>query len=60
MFRITYVGESTFSTMKQVKSKNKNRMADETLDDSLRLATTNTGIDKERIVSEKPRPQESH
>jgi len=31
-------GESTFSTMKQVKSKNRNRMAGETLDDSLRLA----------------------
>jgi len=26
--------------MKQVKSKNTNRMADETLDDSLRLVTT--------------------
>jgi len=35
-------------------------MAAETLDDSLRLATTNTGIDKGRIVSEKPQPQASH
>jgi len=42
----TYVYESTFSTMKQVKSKSRNRMADETLDDNLRLAATNTGIDK--------------
>jgi len=32
------VCESTFSTMKQVKSKNRNRMAEETLDDSLRRA----------------------
>jgi len=47
----TYVCESTFSTMKQVKSKNKNRMASETLDDSLRLATNNTGIEKGTIVS---------
>jgi len=35
-------------------------MADETLDDSLRLATTNTGIDKGTMVSEKLRPQECH
>jgi len=32
-------------------------MADETLDDSLRLAATNTGIAKRTIVSEKPRLQ---
>jgi len=51
MFGNTYVCESTFSTMKQVKSKNKNRMAGETLDDSLRLATNNTGIEKGTIVS---------
>jgi len=30
----------------QIYSKNRNRMADETLDDSLRLAATNTGIVK--------------
>jgi len=34
MFRNTYVCESTFSTMNHVKSKNRNQMADETLDDS--------------------------
>jgi len=38
MFENTYVCESTFYTIKQVKSKNRNRMADETLNDSLRLA----------------------
>jgi len=32
-FGNTYVYESTFSTMKQVKSKNRNRMADETQED---------------------------
>jgi len=35
-------------------------MADEKLDDSLRLATTDIGIDTETIVSENPRPQVSH
>jgi len=30
-------------------------MAGRTLDDSVRLATTNTGIDKATIMSEKPR-----
>jgi len=37
-FGNTNVCESTFSTMKQVTSINRNRMADETLDDSLKLA----------------------
>jgi len=55
MFGNTYACESTFSTMKQIKSKNRSRLADETLDDSLRLAST-SGIEKEMIVSEKPRP----
>jgi len=38
MFGNTYVCESTFSTMKQVKSINKIRMVDEIPDDSVRLA----------------------
>ena len=60
MFGSTYVCESTFSTMKQIKSKNRNRMVNETLENSLRLATTNVGIDVKTIVSDKPRPQASH
>jgi len=32
-------------------------MAGETLDNSLRVATTNTGIDKGTILSEKPPSQ---
>jgi len=40
-----YVCKSTISTMKQVKSKNRYRMADERLDDSLLLATTKISID---------------
>ena len=51
----TYVCVSKFSTIKQVKSENRNRIADETLDD-----TTGTGIDKEAMLSGKPRPQASH
>jgi len=60
VFGNTYVCEITSSGMKHVKSKSKNRMANETLDHSLRLATTNVGIDKERTVSDKDRPQASH
>jgi len=48
----------TLSTMKQVKFENRNRMADEALDDSFRLATT--GIAKGTMVSEKPRRQATH
>ena len=49
VFRITYMCESIYIFfMKQVKFKNTNRMAAETLNDSLRLA--NTGNDKEMIV----------
>ena len=42
MFGSTYVCEITFSTVKQVRCKNTNRMAGETLDDSLSLVTTIT------------------
>jgi len=60
MFGSKYVCESTFSTMKQVKFENTNRMSDVTLDYSHRLATTKTGIDKGAIVSEKSWPHTSH
>ena len=55
-----YACESTFSTMKQVKFKNRDRMADETLDDIHRLAAAKHGTDKGTMVSKKPRPQASH
>ena len=48
------VRESIFSTMKQAKFKNRNRMTNETLDDSLWLAATKNDIDKGTIVSVKP------
>jgi len=38
MSESTHMCESTFSVMKQVKSENKNQMAGEALDYSLRLA----------------------
>jgi len=52
--------ESTYifyDEARQIYSKNRNLMADETLDDILRLAATNTGIAIGTIVSEKPRLQ---
>ena len=49
MFESTYVCESTFSTMKLDKSRNRNRMANQ-LDNCLRLATTSIDIDIETIV----------
>jgi predicted SprT family Zn-dependent metalloprotease len=55
-----YTCECTFSTMRHVKSKNRNQMGDKTLDTCLRLSTTNTDIDMDTLVKEKPRPQTSH
>jgi len=55
IFGRTYVRESSlhflYCTMKQVKSINKNRMADDTMDDrpDVLVATTKTGIDKGTI-----------
>jgi len=48
MFGNRQVCESKFSAMKQVKSKNRNRMADEALDDSLRLSPLTLVLIKER------------
>jgi len=59
VFGSTYWCETTFSTIKQVKSNDWNRM-DQTQGNSLRLASTATGINKGTIVSVKPRPQASH
>jgi len=41
MFESTYVCERRFSIMKQVKSQDRNGLADETPDHSLRFSTTN-------------------
>jgi len=48
---------SIVSVMKQIKSKNRNRLAHETLDNGSNLQQLTYW---ETIVSEKPRPQASH
>ena len=45
MFGSTYVCQSTFPTMKLVKSRNKNQMANQTLDNCPRLSTSSIDID---------------
>ena len=49
MFGSTYVYVSTYSTMKLVKSRNRNQMANQ-LDSCLRLTTTSIDIDVETIM----------
>ena len=60
MFGSTYVCKSTFSTMKLVKSRNKNRIINQTLDNCLRLSNTSIDIDIETIMPEKPQTHASH
>ena len=63
MFGRTYsmwVCESTLSSMQLVKSRNRNQMVNQTLDNCLRFATTSFDIDIETAVSEKPRTHASH
>ena len=59
VWKLIYVRESTFSAMKQVKSKHKNQMADYTLNNRLQPAVININIDIQVILSnkKKPRPQ---
>ena len=52
MFGSTYICESTFSVMKRLKSNARNRLADETLDARLRLATTEVDVDVERLIKD--------
>ena len=49
MFGSTYICESAFSVM---KSNARNRLADETLDARLRLATTKVDVDIERLIKD--------
>ena len=53
MFGSTYICESTFSVMKRLKSNARNRLADETLDARLRLATTEVDVDIERLIKDR-------
>ena len=52
MFGSTYICESTFSVMKRLKSNARSRLADETLDARLRLATTDVDVDIERLIKD--------
>lgn len=60
MFGSTYLCESNFSTMKHLKSKERNRLTDETLFHLMQVGCTSIDIDVPAIVSEQNRPQKSH
>lgn len=60
MFGSTYICESTFSSMKFIKSTHRNRLTDNHLQDLLKVATTSTRIDFDKHVNDCARPQCSH
>ncbi|XP_041828455.1 general transcription factor II-I repeat domain-containing protein 2A-like [Melanotaenia boesemani] len=60
MFGSTYICESNFSTMKHIKSKERNRLTDETLFHLMQIGCTNIDIDIQSIVHLQERPQVSH
>ena len=53
MFGSTYICESIFSCMKRLKSDERNRMSDETLDARLRLSTSEIEANIDTIVKSK-------
>uniref|UniRef100_A0A673LB00 DUF4371 domain-containing protein n=1 Tax=Sinocyclocheilus rhinocerous TaxID=307959 RepID=A0A673LB00_9TELE len=60
MFGSTYICESSLSTMKPIKSKERNRLTDDTLFQLLQVGCTNFEIYIESIVHQQERPQVSH
>ncbi|XP_035990536.1 general transcription factor II-I repeat domain-containing protein 2A-like [Fundulus heteroclitus] len=60
MFGSTYICESSFSNMKHIKSKERNRLTNETLFYLMRIGTTKIDIDIQSIVSQQAKPQVSH
>uniref|UniRef100_A0A3B1JTT5 SPIN-DOC-like zinc-finger domain-containing protein n=1 Tax=Astyanax mexicanus TaxID=7994 RepID=A0A3B1JTT5_ASTMX len=60
MFGSTYIYESSFSTMKHIKSKERNRLTDDTLFHLMRIGTTKINIDIQSMVSQQAKPQLSH
>ncbi|XP_072377697.1 EPM2A-interacting protein 1-like [Diabrotica undecimpunctata] len=60
MFGSTYIFESTFSALKHIKSKTRNRMENDSLEASIRLTTTRMDIYVQKLVEDKPLPQISH
>lgn len=53
LFGSTYVCESAFSALKQIKSKTRNRIESASLESSLRLCLTELTVDIDKLVSEK-------
>ncbi|XP_057203176.1 general transcription factor II-I repeat domain-containing protein 2B-like [Triplophysa rosa] len=60
MFGSTYICESSFSTMKHIKSKDRNRLTDDHLFQLLQVGCTNFQIDIDSIVHQQEKPQVSH
>lgn len=60
MIRSTYICERAYSDIKYIKSKYRNSLKDSTLEDIIRLATTNIDVDIKDIVAKQLRPQSSH
>uniref|UniRef100_A0A672MSJ9 DUF4371 domain-containing protein n=1 Tax=Sinocyclocheilus grahami TaxID=75366 RepID=A0A672MSJ9_SINGR len=60
MFGSTYICESSLSTMEHIKSKERNRLTDDTLFQLLQVGCTNFELDIESIVHQQERPQVSH
>uniref|UniRef100_A0A3Q1GD15 HAT C-terminal dimerisation domain-containing protein n=1 Tax=Acanthochromis polyacanthus TaxID=80966 RepID=A0A3Q1GD15_9TELE len=52
--------ESSFSTMKHIKSKERNRLTDETLFQLMPIGSTKIDTDIQNIVQQQARPQVSH
>lgn len=60
MFGNTYLCESTFSTLKFVKSRYRCSLSDDSLLHLLQLATTGLDVDIPALVRERVRPKCSH
>jgi hypothetical protein len=52
MFGSTYICECTFSTMKMLKTKQRNRLSEDVLRSTLRLTTTKIEVDIPSLVKE--------
>uniref|UniRef100_A0A2H8TM48 SCAN domain-containing protein 3 n=2 Tax=Melanaphis sacchari TaxID=742174 RepID=A0A2H8TM48_9HEMI len=60
MFGTTYICECTFSNMKHIKSKHRNRLTDETLSHLLRVSSSEIEVDFAALSLEATHPQNSH
>lgn len=60
MFGSTYVCESTFSNMKHIKSKERNRLTDENLSHLLRVSSSEIDVDFTALAALGAHPQVSH